>query len=101
LILARGPGLAGGREAQGQRQQQADPDVPTERIERPGSALGHFGGDEGLLDHFTERIRDDGWSEARTSGRIALESHLLGFAAERARERGEVLDFAAWRSAWG
>jgi len=32
------------------------------------------------------------------SGRSALESHLLGFAAERARERGEIVDLAEYRA---
>jgi hypothetical protein len=67
----------------------------------PGSALGHYGGDEGLLDHFTEIVAADGASESRTSGRIALESHLLGFAAERARAGGEVIDFTDFRSELG
>lgn len=70
-----------------------------ERMDVSGSALGHFGGDTGLLDHFTELVEGGGDREARTSGRISLGSHLLGFAAESARERGAVVDFAAWRSA--
>jgi len=71
--------------------------LEVERIEVPADPLGHFGGDAGLLDHFTDVASRDAVSEARTSGRIALESHLLGFAAERARERGEVVDMEGWR----
>jgi predicted dehydrogenase len=63
-----------------------------------GSALGHYGGDEGLLDHFVRVARDGGRPDAlRTSGRISLESHLLGFAAETARREGRVVDMAAFR----
>jgi hypothetical protein len=73
--------------------------VQSERIEVPGSALGHYGGDEGLLDHFVEVLRDGARSESRTSGRIALESHLVGFAAERARGEGCVVELDDYRRA--
>jgi predicted dehydrogenase len=69
-----------------------------ERIETPGGVLGHFGGDEGLLAHFTDVVARGARDEVRTSGRISLESHLLGFAAERARESGAVVELAAFRS---
>jgi predicted dehydrogenase len=62
-----------------------------------GSPLGHFGGDVGLVAHFTDVVRRDAPQDVRASGREALEGHLLGFAAERARERGTVVDFAAYR----
>jgi predicted dehydrogenase len=66
-----------------------------ERI--PGSPLGHFGGDHGLVAHFVDVVRRDAPREVRASGREALEGHLLGFAAERARERACVIDCAAYR----
>ena len=31
-------------------------------------------------------------TDARTSGRISLASHLLGFAAERSRREGRVVE---------
>ena len=68
-----------------------------ERHEVPGSPLGHFGGDDGLMAHFSALVAG-GEGAPRASGRSALESHLLGFAAERAREQGTVVDVAAFRA---
>ena len=71
----------------------------TERIDIRGpGVLGHFGGDEGLLHHFTDVVAREAHAEARTSGRISLDGHLLGFAAERARENGTVVDLRAFRA---
>jgi predicted dehydrogenase len=50
---------------------------------------GHGGGDFGLLTAFVEGLRPG--REAVTSGREALESHLMAFAAERARREGRVV----------
>jgi predicted dehydrogenase len=68
-----------------------------ERETLAGSPLGHFGGDAGLVAHFVEGVRREALPEMRAAGREALEGHLLGFAAERARERGCVVDFAGYR----
>jgi predicted dehydrogenase len=68
----------------------------TERIETKGGVLDHFGGDEGLLAHFVDVVARRAWDELRTSGRVSLASHLLGFAAERARESGAVVELAAF-----
>jgi predicted dehydrogenase len=68
-----------------------------ERERIPGSPLGHFGGDAGLVAHFADVVRRDAPGEVCASGREALEGHLLGFAAERAREQGRVVDFAEYR----
>ena len=68
-----------------------------EKIEIPGSALGHHGGDEGLLDHLTSVLACESQSEMLASGRIALESHLIGFAIERARESASVIALSATR----
>jgi len=65
-----------------------------ERIDAP--VVGHGGGDEGLLDHFTEVASRDAVEEVRVSGRVALQSHLLGFAAEDARREGRVVDLAVF-----
>lgn len=73
----------------------------SERVEVPSSADGHFGGDEGLLDHFTEVMRADAPALVRTSGRVSLESHLLGFAAEEARRRDQVVEMAKYRASVG
>jgi len=69
-----------------------------ERVEVKGpGVLGHFGGDDGLAAHFADAVAKGAAADARASGRIALDGHLLGFAAERARERGELVDVAAFR----
>jgi hypothetical protein len=69
----------------------------SERYEMGGSLLGHFGGDGGLLDHLTEVVEQQAVGEVRTSGRVSLESHLLGFAAERARVSGSVIEMGSFR----
>jgi hypothetical protein len=69
----------------------------SERHELGGSELGHFGGDGGLLDHFSEVLVRGAAREVRASGRVSLESHLLGFAAERARLSGSVIEMEGFR----
>ncbi len=49
--------------------------------------VGHGGGDFGLLSAFISSIRA-GSTEAASTARSALESHLMAFAAERARLEG-------------
>jgi hypothetical protein len=72
-----------------------------ERYEMGGSALGHFGGDGGLLDHFSEVMQRQAAGEIRASGRVSLESHLMGFAAEQARLSGSVIEMARFRKEAG
>jgi len=69
-----------------------------ERLQLPGSAFGHYGGDTGLLDHFTEVLRRGRPAEVRASGRVSLESHLIGFAAERARSGSAVVEMDGFRA---
>jgi predicted dehydrogenase len=69
----------------------------SERHEMGGSALGHYGGDGGLLDHLTEVVERQAGGEIRASGRVSLESHLLGFAAEEARLSGAVVEMERFR----
>jgi predicted dehydrogenase len=61
------------------------------------SAVGHFGGDEGLIEHFAAVAGGSAGEGLRTSGEVSLASHLLGFAAERARVTGTVVDLADFR----
>ena len=68
-----------------------------EREQISGSAVGHFGGDDGLVAHFADVVRRSAVQEVLASGREALEGHLLGFAAERAREQGRVIELAGYR----
>ncbi|MFQ5698942.1 MAG: Gfo/Idh/MocA family protein [Myxococcota bacterium] len=72
--------------------------LEVEEIRLEDGGIGHFGGDEGLLDHFTDIVARGAWDEARTSGRTSLESHLIGFAAERARLEGRVVEMAELRA---
>jgi predicted dehydrogenase len=71
--------------------------TPLRRFEMSGSALDHYGGDAGLLADFTHIMAEPGLAP-RASGRSALASHLLGFAAEEARRAGRVVDFATYRA---
>jgi predicted dehydrogenase len=73
--------------------------LEVERIACKGSMVGHYGGDEGLIDHFVDVVSRGATDEVRASGRSALDSHLLGFAAEDARLDGEVVELADWRAA--
>jgi len=74
--------------------------LEVERHHCPGSPLGHFGGDEALVDRFVRAVAEGGGGgDLRTAGRTALEGHLLGFAAEAARERGTTVDLEAFRAA--
>jgi len=62
----------------------------------PPGAAGHGGGDEGLMRSFTRALRE-GRSDPLTSARASLESHLMAFAAERARVEGTIVDMGAYR----
>src|SRR5262249_56210355 len=72
--------------------------APVETIEIQASPFGHSGGDQGLLDHFCRVVSRGALDEVRASGRVALESHLMGFAAERARREQSVVDMASYRA---
>jgi predicted dehydrogenase len=74
-------------------------ELGVERHRLEGSVIDHFGGDVGLLDHFLDVVERGAAGEVRASGRVALESHLLGFAAEEARLSGRVVEMAAFRAA--
>ncbi len=73
-------------------------EAATERVDVRASDPGHFGGDEGLLDHFTDVVSRGAVDEVVTSGQQSLESHVLGFAAERSRLEGRVVDLEALRA---
>jgi len=69
-----------------------------ETIRITASPFGHARGDRGLIAHFCDAVARDAHDEVRASGRVALESHLMGFAAERARVEGRVVDMHAYRA---
>jgi predicted dehydrogenase len=58
---------------------------------------GHGGGDTGVMNAFVEQLRNPD-RPALTSARASLESHLLAFAAERARQSGQIVEMAAYRA---
>jgi len=62
-----------------------------------GIAMGHAGGDEGLMQAFVRTMRSGARVAALTSARESLESHLMAFAAEESRLQGTVIDMAAYR----
>ncbi|XID93030.1 Gfo/Idh/MocA family protein [Paenibacillaceae bacterium WGS1546] len=63
-----------------------------QRIIRPASvAGGHHGGDTGLMNDFLNDLRQGG-SDSRSSIDKSVESHLMAFAAEKARLTGTVID---------
>jgi predicted dehydrogenase len=68
----------------------------TERILVDAGAAGHGGGDEGIMADFVQVLR--GELAPLTTARVALESHMLAFAAEEARLSGQVVDMAAFRA---
>ncbi len=73
--------------------------MDVERHQLDGSPIGRFGGDEGLLRHFCGALAGGAADEGGTSGRVSLESHLIGFAAERAQLGSEVVEMAGFRQA--
>ena len=56
---------------------------------------GHGGGDEGIMDAFVAAV--NGAADAQNTAREALESHIMAFAAEKARVAGELIDMSAYR----
>ncbi|UCC65497.1 MAG: Gfo/Idh/MocA family oxidoreductase [Anaerolineae bacterium] len=61
-------------------------------------AAGHGGGDVGVMAAFVKALRDPGaGSTALTTSRESLESHLMAFAAEEARVRGNVIHMDDFR----
>jgi predicted dehydrogenase len=69
-----------------------------ERIDLPRpspTSTGHGGGDDGLMDAFCRAVREGDGS--LTTARESLESHLMAFAAERARKRRCTVAMDAYR----
>ncbi|NJL94871.1 MAG: Gfo/Idh/MocA family oxidoreductase [Anaerolineae bacterium] len=57
---------------------------------------GHGGGDAGLVRAFLKTLRGEA-DPAQPSARVSLESHLLAFAAEAARQAGQVIQLDDFR----
>lgn len=69
----------------------------TEAIPIAAPSGGHGGGDPGLIEAFLQAIRTR--TQPLTAAADSLESHVLAFAAERARLSGRAVDVNALRAA--
>jgi predicted dehydrogenase len=58
---------------------------------------GHSGGDEGVISHFLDILRRNDWEGMRESLEIAVEGHLLSFAAEAARTSATRIHMNSYR----
>jgi len=67
----------------------------------PAPPGGHGGGDTGLIKAFVQTLSDDEQmsSNVLTSAEVSLTSHLLAFAAEKARLSGETIDMTEYLKA--
>ena len=63
----------------------------------PYHGLFHGGGDEALLVEFAKAVRRGNSDGMLTRVESALDSHLVGFAAEEARRTNEIVDMAVFR----
>ncbi|MBZ9686744.1 Gfo/Idh/MocA family oxidoreductase [Clostridium estertheticum] len=61
-------------------------------IKLSNSASGHGGGDYGIMQDFVKLVQSDGKVEGRTSAITSVQSHLLAFAAEKARVENRVIN---------
>ncbi|HNX13872.1 MAG TPA: Gfo/Idh/MocA family oxidoreductase [Oscillospiraceae bacterium] len=56
------------------------------------SQYGHGGGDFGLMRDFLRLVQGDGEAEGLTSVKKSVQSHIMSFAAEKARLEGTVIN---------
>lgn len=52
----------------------------------------HFGGDEKLMQDFVQVMQSHYGGESRSSASVSVQSHMMAFAAEKARLEGKVVD---------
>jgi len=57
---------------------------------------GHGGGDYGIMEDFVKLVQADGVVEGRTSATTSVQSHLLAFAAEKARVEKRVINMQVY-----
>ncbi len=74
------------------------PRVPTETHRVAAGEGAHGGGDWRVMRNCVRLVREENFAEADRSLAIALDGHLLAFAAEQARRSGTVLDFRVYRA---
>ena len=68
-----------------------------EIIRKTGIISGHSGGDERLIKSFLQTVRERGNQHSLTDARSALESHLMAFAADKARLENKVVEMDKFR----
>jgi len=59
---------------------------------------GHGGGDFSLIDSFLETLTNPEKSQPLTNANETIESHLMAFAANKAREKNLVIDMDEFRT---
>lgn len=65
--------------------------IDTTKQRAEGALSGHGGGDAGIMASFVEAVANNDPSRIRSGPRESLETHLMVFAAERARREGRVV----------
>jgi len=63
----------------------------------PSDGGGHGGGDTGLARTFIRAVAENDQSILGVTPEEVLNSHLLVFAAEKARKEGRVIDFGEFK----
>ncbi len=71
--------------------------IKTDAAGSAGQEGGHGGGDGGIVRDFVGLVRAGGKGKGLTAAEDAVQSHLMAFAAERSRIRGEVVRLASYR----
>lgn len=61
-------------------------------IHLSNASSGHGGGDYGIMEDFVHLVQQDGKKEGRTSALTSVQSHLIAFAAEKARVEKRVIN---------
>ncbi len=59
---------------------------------------GHGGGDQGLIRDFVRLIQNEGKVKSLTSADISVQSHLMAFAAEKARMENKVVHIVEYKN---
>ena len=72
--------------------------LATETIVPEGMAGSHMGGDKAIMDAFVDAVQTGDKSSVLTPVEMSLDSHLMAFAAERARISGTVVDISEFET---
>jgi predicted dehydrogenase len=66
-------------------------------LNHPGGMQGHGGGDFGVMREFLQLVRNDVRQTGLTSASISVQSHLMAFAAEKARLEKKVINLQEYQ----